>query len=340
MNRFFRNQKGGTLIIVLIVLVVFTILGGSLLAISLSDTKMVNYQENSMKAYFLAQSAAYTLADYIIKNPDADVSAMISADPTLPASIGDGSFMLDVSKPENEIIIKATGNVKGVEHEVSVALDVYGGHAFEYTLGSKGKITLSNHVEVKGKVATNSSNASDIQQANHSSISEDVIYNANIEFPPIVLPQSFTHEFSNRIENDLSINVYGETYIHFKEGVSLSNHKTISINGNGTLHLYVKKGWVGNNHSQLQADENITVFIYILDDSNVTINSSYFEGIIYAPYSAVSVENASGNNRCIYGSVIAREIRIDGNHTVIEYNPNIDFNNIQVNKTYKIKEWK
>ena len=64
------NQKGSVLIYVLVVTVVLSILGVTVLNIATAETKQVVFQENQIKSFYAARSGADAVASYLIENID------------------------------------------------------------------------------------------------------------------------------------------------------------------------------------------------------------------------------------------------------------------------------
>lgn len=344
MVRKLLKSEGSALVFVVLLMLILSILGLSLLGTALANSKMAVHQENSMKAYFLARSGASALADYIIKTPEADVEGMVSAGATEPEYVADGSIVLDVQEVNDEIIILSSGTANGVNREASVVLHDVKSMLFDFAILAKGTINISNHVTVVGQVATNASASSNpVTTAPHSvPKAEDVITDAGIYIPEIEIPASML-VISTKITNDTVIPVTGDTYYHLEKGVDLGNHKTLSITGNGTLHLYVSEGWSSGNHSKLVTDPNVNVIIYVIDNSDVYITSHEFNGSIYAPHSKVTFHNASGSahgGRNFHGSIIAKDVYLTGNHTVLEPDPDADMDDVTIEKLYQIKEWR
>lgn len=337
-----KNEQGSALVLVLIMMLIMTVLGTSLLATAQASTKMTIYQENSMKAYFLAESGAKAFADYIIDTPAADIANLLASKETENVSIGGGSINLELQETDGNLIITANGLVNGVSNHATVVLEKVIGNIFDYTVLSLGDISIANHVTVIGDVATNSG-PDDVSTAPNASPQKNmVITNAGISIPSIEVPTSYDQVFSTKVTGGETIPVSGDIKVHLSEGVALSNKKNLTVTGNGTLHLFVSKGWQSANHTQLNVSDDVTLYLYMIDSSDVYIRSNKFKGTIYAPNSNVTFHNASGmaiGGRNFLGSIIAKEVNLDGNHTTIERDSAVDYSNIKISKSYKIKGW-
>ena len=337
-----KNEEGSALVLVLIMLMIMMVLGTSLLATAEASNKMTIRQENSMQAYFLAESAAKSLAEHIIETPAVDVAAILASGETETVSVGGGTVELTVNEVDGDLIIQASGLVKGVANEATVILEKSIGNLFDYTILSLGGISIANHVTVIGDVATNA-DATEVDTSPHASPQKNaVITEAGITLPPIEIPASYDQVVTTKVTGGESIDVSGEKKVHLSEGVALTNKQNLTVTGNGTLHLYVSKGWQSANHTQLNVSDDVTLYLYVIDASDVYIRSNKFKGTIYAPDSSVTFHNASGmaiGGRNFLGSIIAKEVGLDGNHTTIERDESVDYDTITINKTYKIKGW-
>ena len=337
-----NKEQGSALVLVLIMMLIMTVLGTSLLATAQASTKMTIYQENSMKAYFLAESGAKALADYIIDTPTVNIASILASKETENVSVGGGNFKLEVQETDGNLVITANGLVNGVSNQATVVLEKVIGNIFDYTILALGDISIANHVTVIGDVATNSG-PDDVSTApNASPQQNEVITNAGITIPSIEVPSSYDDVISSKVTGGETIAVSGEMKVHLSEGVALSNKENLTVTGNGTLHLFVSKGWQSANHTQLNVSDDVTLYMYVIDSSDVYIRSNKFKGTIYAPNSIVTFHNASGmaiGGRNFLGSIIAKEVNLDGNHTIIERDPSVDNSNIKINKSYKIKGW-
>lgn len=114
-----RNIKGGALVLVIIILAVFSILGVTLLTISLTENKQAIYQEKKVQAYYIARSGAEAVGSYIINHPKENLIDQNSE----PTTLGRGSFQIKVPRGEDRaIIIKSTGRVDSVIQVVTLRI--------------------------------------------------------------------------------------------------------------------------------------------------------------------------------------------------------------------------
>ncbi|WP_156782289.1 DUF7305 domain-containing protein [Geosporobacter ferrireducens] len=125
MYRYLKNQKGGALVMVLVVMVVLSILGVSLLGSSVAETKFAVHQNNKIKAYFLAKSGAEATAAWM-RNPANNGSSLINKTANNNTIVGiDGAFDIittqDAVDPDL-VHIKSIGRVNNAQSEVILTL--------------------------------------------------------------------------------------------------------------------------------------------------------------------------------------------------------------------------
>ena len=341
MRCYVKNKRGSTLVFVMLVMLVLTVLCTSILTVALANTRTTITQENNMKAYYLARSGAVTLAEHIVADPSVVSAAMISAGSTSQIAIADGRFSVDVDEVDGDLVISSTGIVNNVKDTVKVVLEKSIGRLLDYTVLAENEIHINNHVTVEGDVATNAADISAVDtKPSASPQAEDVELDAKVEIPEIVIPDSYDDEYESVITSDEEIEVSGTKRVYLAGGVDLANGKVLSVTGSGTLHLYLSNGWQSANHSEFVADPGILVILYVIDEEDVYIRSSEFNGIIYAPHSTVTFHNSSASasgGRNFYGSIIADNVYLTGNHTVIEPNPDYDPADISIELAYGIK---
>ena len=118
---YLKNEKGSSLTLVLIVMVVLTVLGSTLLFFNSSEARQTIREEKKTQAYYIARSGVETVLDYILNNPDKieNLNTKININET---ELGNGKFKVKISKSAEKVIIKSIGIVDNVENEVSLIL--------------------------------------------------------------------------------------------------------------------------------------------------------------------------------------------------------------------------
>lgn len=131
-GRFIKNEKGYALPLVLIVIVVITILGTTLLLISMTQLKHVSIEENRMQAHYYARSGAELVMFGIGDEPGqlkpqdipvGEASALVSNEISFNGdSLAGNITLIKVYRENNDIIIVSTGSVNGVSETLELRL--------------------------------------------------------------------------------------------------------------------------------------------------------------------------------------------------------------------------
>lgn len=345
MKKRITNNQGFAYMLVLIMLAVFVVLGSSVLTMAVGNMKNVVNQEHNLKAYHIAKSGAVALAEYIVANPTTNVNAMVASVGTNSMTVGDGQFDVKVVKNGKDLVLRSKATVNNIEQTVEVVMSDAVEQLSDFTVLALNKISIANHVVVKGKVATNSTNIADVTtQPNATPQANEVLLDAKVPVPIIDVPGSFDQVIATTITSDTNLsasNASGVTNIHLQDGVALSNGRTIYVNGSGVLNLYLENGWSSANHSALEADPNVQVNLYVIDSSDVYIRSYEFDGVIIAPESTVTFHNSSGSSsggRNFHGTIIANNVLITGTHTTVEADGTDDPDDLTLEPMYMIKQ--
>lgn len=117
-----KKNNGGALVLVLLILVVLTILGASLLSVSLAETKQVVHQDKRMQAFYLARSGADTVGTYIIKNPG-NAKDILGKTSSRNNQLGNGEFEVKVEgSADSDVYVRARGFVGNVSNTATLQL--------------------------------------------------------------------------------------------------------------------------------------------------------------------------------------------------------------------------
>jgi len=176
----------------MIILLVFSVYGISLLNMSVSDVKHAKLQEDKTQAYYLARSGAEALSSYIVNNLDnltqEEREAFINSihnkisSPTRLSPSDRGYFEVRLTKAEEYLTIQSTGVIEGSNVRETVTLNIQrevteggGGStnplpsfdmAFYATAhGSQGNpaIKMTGSTSIWGSVGTNTTGKNSIQ---------------------------------------------------------------------------------------------------------------------------------------------------------------------------------
>lgn len=153
--------------LVLVVLVVLSILGITVLSISLAENKESAYQENKMQAYYLARAGAEAVAKHIIDMPSDIINIKgKTSDITRIDNSDKGYFQVQVKEiSSSELNIISTGTVGMHSEGVTLSLKKSSGSSIsklENALYVNSSIEFTGSTKIKGSVMTNFTDASQI----------------------------------------------------------------------------------------------------------------------------------------------------------------------------------
>lgn len=149
----FTDDKGSSLIMVLIIMGVLTIFGAAFLHYSLTDNLQVINDEKRMQAHYLARSGAEAVADYIINNPQE--AAELLGKKSEKHDLGQGFFEVEVKSTTGGILIESTGNVDDFTRTVKLTLHPCS--PFDAALFGLDRVSIDNPPdEIIGDICTNS----------------------------------------------------------------------------------------------------------------------------------------------------------------------------------------
>ena len=335
MGKYFNNNEGATLIVVLLVMVVSMILMTSLLSLSLSDTVMAVNQEKNLQAEYIAKAGVDIVAHDIISNPEDYTSEKLPK--TISNTvIGEGSFSAEVRMESNDIVIESKGKVDDSNQTVTLEMlndssaegifenVIYANNGFDVSkmkikgpLQSGGEIIAPNDYEYEVKPneynyypSPNFTTPSGINLM--ISNKETITIDNNSEFPLIDINNGGTLTFDASLKED--------NILHIKVN-NFNNNGVVNIEG-GKVFLYINnsmdiktKGLVNNNNPS-------NLNIIVKDKGALYIQAKHdLKAFIYGPKSTITVNSG---NITIEGAIIGNYFN-DNNNATVEYaNPDSD----------------
>ena len=153
------NEKGIALPLVIVFLVVFSILGVALLNIALAETKVTIYEQKRMQAYYIAKSAAESVARELTQNSESTLLKSIEDNPTtviksINNSLEGGKYDIDIIRDENKIRIEAVGHYKDTTAKAVLVLS----DLHDMSVVSVGLLDLRGIANLSGPVESTNSN--------------------------------------------------------------------------------------------------------------------------------------------------------------------------------------
>lgn len=143
MNNRINNQKGASLPLVLVTLLILSIFSLTAIFLSTSNFKSAKREEDRTKAYYISRTGSEAFANYIIRKPTAKNPAITIEElkefvgkKSKPTSFGDGEFTISVQEVDENSAYKVTsvGTVNGVSETTSVIINP---NELEFSVSSK-----------------------------------------------------------------------------------------------------------------------------------------------------------------------------------------------------------
>jgi hypothetical protein len=336
-----KNNKGAAMLYVLFASVILLVLGGSLLAASLGETRYAVHEENKAKAYYIARGGAAAAAEWVAdrEHTRAQIKTLITNNKNNPntwTDFADGQFK--ISFPNDNYLtpqVKSVGKYVNVEQTVSVNLKKI--YLFDAAVTVKEMLFFENNSNVYGQVARLP--GAEVTAKNNTDpnlhISEPPIMDVDYpyESPPAppttkspikwgdeqadpkniyIVPNDkyLDKEFTEPVEivnGTLNIDIGNSgdiKYLQLHEFTA--NNVTINVTGNGKLFLYVDNiDFYGNLYSQ----DTVQTMLVINDEGalNFQTGSSVFQASIYGLNADMTIKA----NFASVGAIVARNLNIE-----------------------------
>lgn len=348
------NQKGMALIATLIFVFVILTMGIALLTMTSNDIKLSSLQEDSTKAFYIAESGIQRSIKELKDNFEWNGNFNDQNEEGFVV-LGDGTYTVavkghneDSSIPSHQVQVISTGTVNNSTRKIKIFVKTGGMHSiFEYAIASKKDLKLIGSTEVTGNIYSGgniSIGGSSYIEGNVNAVGEVNIEGDNVyeyveelEFPTIDTAPYISeakaggiHEGKYKVTGSgtetlgpLYINgdfkVTGSTDVILEGTVYVTGEVDFagsgSIDGIGTI-ICVNDMVITGSRNLTPA--NIPVFMSTTGNIKVT-GSTSMQLVAYAPKGDVKVTGSSS----IYGALIAgKEYKGTGSSSV-EY-PNLD----------------
>lgn len=335
MKKVIQNAKGGSFILVLMVMAVLSILGAMILTISLSETKQTVYQDKVMQAYYLARSGADSVATYIVGHPKQAQTLISAPESDSNNELGNGTFKVDVQPGvvANEINVCATGTVGNVQNTVRAVLRKLGAwEILDKAIYSDGALDITG-MEVSGDVQSAgnivySNNGSNAYYGTPYSYSPRELLLADFPTPPqytaYTMPATHTLTVKNTtkvINSSCTIDnvvIDNNGYLNVAAGsgtvqlvvnnLTVKNELNISASGTGRVELYVNNLMCVTTTGAINNDAPAHLFVYLKSGSKFEIQANMLlNGYIIGPDATVEVQsNGSTINGAVFANVLQK----------------------------------
>ncbi|ARF13104.1 DUF7305 domain-containing protein [Sporosarcina ureae] len=325
-----RNDKGYTLVVVLMVLVVMAVLGTSIIGLSLNNSKMTRGEQDDQSVFYIAESGVnYTLAR-INEIATATASQFTKAD-------DEANFFQAVSEKvrlagiEDDTKNQQFENLYGEKPEI-INVEIKRGidrNISKYEIRSTGRIggkvrTVSQIITLNYEILPGIGTGQGGNSGNG-----DVGTGTSTSFPAIKVPDG-TAVFVNG-----KISISGGAIINGSIGTNLTDNKSITLSGGPKIsgNIFVP---VGSEKGALDKPNSMTISVPIgMEESGIMKLPEFPEYPSYKKPSDVTIgdqykrkdvikdggvyaDNYVSNNYTlnIDGNMYLTTIKVDGNNTL------------------------
>ncbi|PKM57804.1 MAG: hypothetical protein CVU98_04235 [Firmicutes bacterium HGW-Firmicutes-3] len=333
MYKYFKDEKGSTLVLIMMVMVVLSILGAALLQTSLAENRFAIREENRLKAYYIARAGAEAASSWI-EDPAYNLGTITTlitnnaSNTTAPTDFADGQFWVSFSGNRYQPTVHSLGEYNGVEQKVNLSLDKNYFFDASVTVTDNLHMHNLNNTNVYGSVALTPSatitgngqnNIGDLYQTtrNFPSPTNPGLLAASVSWPPPLNEISPSdgyadHSFGTiNFGNDTYyINLNGNMELQFDEMI-IGSTAEIYVTGTGILNIYTDdidfKG-------KLFTDPPAKTVLNVFDNGSFDMQTGNgsFEGFIYGPNADMTI---SANFDSI-GAIIARSLTLQAGGNV------------------------
>ncbi len=333
-----KNNKGSTMIVVLLVMAVLMILGAVIINTSVAENIFAGKNEDRIKAYYIARAGAQATAEYLVNMGGQELFNKTSAP---NSQIGGGTFTVTVEDKlitDNAINVISVGKYNGTSQTAKIKLSssgVQAGGVFQYAIAAKQAVTVHNNSHsgtIDGNVVSsggdNTINVGRYTYRNMAAGATPPRYSA-LSYPQINIPNGcpVLDQSGNLIR---VISAKNSPICRKADSLPLHS-KTLEVSGGGIVHLYISGPLSITGSGKIDVKAGTELYIYVIGNHRVTFKGSSAAGnvFLYAPDSEVIFDNAGLTYR---GSVIGRTVQIFNNMTII-HAPTM-FNNVNLDRTY------
>ncbi len=358
-----KNQKGVTMIITLIVILVFTLLGAAIWQYGINSVKQADKNYKQKQAYYIARSGAEAFSTHILNETD---TASLSNDlskamdiTSLPIDIGNGTCTILLKRNGSKIEIEATGNYKGetakATLEIREVLDTgMPSNIFDNIIFSTGSITLNGNVGLNGTLEANGdvniTEGNPSYKANSTKIYPTVVFPENTSADKVnVAGGSIEYINGNKSYDEITVETDGILQINLSGGgdlILVANKIYIEgelrVQGSGRLLLYVKDLRTDNNKGYINIYNPLPIDSFIvLMPQNGFYDVSRFHGLLYAPGAQVFIQGSNA----FTGAMVAGDVENNGNTDVTYitdagFITHSDFDDVKTTKITTIRYYK
>ncbi len=358
-----KNNKGMVLGLVIIVMAVLSILGVTLLSLSLASAKLTSHQNKVKQAYYLAKSGADAVSTHLIANPKDD-ALLLNETSDDNSHFTNGKFKVNVTNgASNQIRITGTGEVSGLEKSTTAVIRrLTAGELLDKAVYTNSPLDITGMVvdgdiQSGGSINYKTNGHGAFDTSTYSSLSNSPKYIDTLLPPstPLYSPENLTVSGGNvqissssklksiNIEqnNTLEIIANDKLVDIVVETLTAKGDIKITTTGTGRVNLFVISKMEVQTKGHINSDDPNDLYIYMQEESTFDMQAGIVvKAYIIAPDASAIIQSEKST---IYGALIANKLTKNDNtgpngsvvYVAPENSSEIDFNL----KAYKILRW-
>jgi cytoskeletal protein CcmA (bactofilin family) len=183
MKKLLKSQRGLSLPMVLMVLVILTLFSTVIISLGTTDTLHASKQSQKLEAYYLARSGAEAVASYFVNNPDNlnntdfknKIDAIVASGESTEFKLSPtdrGTIKVKVEREGDNLLITATASLDGLQETVSLRVDKENSTSIDF---DKAVYALEN-IDIKSRVKGNIAALGSIKGSNGGTIVDGEIF--------------------------------------------------------------------------------------------------------------------------------------------------------------------
>jgi hypothetical protein len=335
-----RQQKGSALALVIIIFAVLSVLGASVLFVSVNDTRQVMRQQQKIQSFYVARAGADAFASKVIQNPNAFADMRVKTE-TAPATgqIAGQDFQVKVTGNISQFIIESAA-IRDGQEDAKLYLLMNEFNLLDFSIFADQILTTGNNLDIQGNIGTNlntiqygnekidgtitlgpSASLSDLATA--KSKTEDGLdaqqLTQLLSFPQVAPDDFGDDEPASEFEpeediDDSGVYIYevsdGDKDYRWVDSIDLGGNDSLTITGGGELHLFLSDETISkpiaiSGNANIGTDDNSKLFIYYNGNKTIQFNGQADSHVyFYAPAATITLLGGGSGN--LYGSFICK----------------------------------
>jgi hypothetical protein len=335
------NKKGSTLVMTIFLVMIISVLGFSLMLMSVTDKRLIVQQEDQMESYYIARSAVDTVAYYMVQNPleipnviGKDFDAFQYFDGSNYVPFTDGTVLLSVTDlGSSNYDISATATVDDRSDTVLLSISRI---SMEHAIFTINNLDVTAMDEVHGDLGSNGwiddsgtsgrsgyDNYEYMDLTIHTQLFPTLTLNGSINENSSYVYDQGSYEYTNIRLNMPSGTITFDTTagdIHIVVSDYYSKG-SINIIGGNKVYFYIRDA-ANIQTPSLNVNDPDDLIFYLAKGAVMSLSTPLgFNGRIIGPEADVSMSA----NSSLTGSVIAENFYGTSNSNIYFDEPDDDY---------------